>query len=84
MEFTKPNPFNGTTFNNELEFSKIKIKSFYDDGQGHLVIDADEKLSTAIQGVLNQHDGSPTPPTILEKLESSGINLEELRIALGL
>ncbi len=84
MEFIKPEFFNGKTFEKELAAAKIKIKNFYDNGAGKLIVDADDKFKDAIQSVLNSHDGSDTPMTTLEKLELAGVNLDELRIALGL
>lgn len=84
MKFTKPNPFNGATFEKELIGKKIKISDFYDDGEGNIVVNADEKFYLAIQSTIENHDGSPIIPSVIEKLESAGVNLDELRVALGL
>ena len=84
MKFIKPEPFNGKTFLDNLEAQKIKINDFYDDGQGYLIVNSDEKNEQVIQELLNAHDGSAVPLTVSDKLEMAGLNLEELRVALGL
>jgi hypothetical protein len=84
MKFTKPELFNGKTFERECADAGIQLKSFYDDGEGNIVVDADAKSEAKIAGVLATHDGSDTPLTTLEKLEIAGVDLDELRAALGL
>lgn len=84
MKFTKPEPFNGKTFSKDLSAKKIKINDFYDDGQGYLIVNSDEKNEQVIQELLSAHDGSAVPLTVSDKLEMAGLDLDELRVALGL
>jgi hypothetical protein len=84
MKIQKPEFFNGDTFMRECANASIKLQSFYDDGEGNLIIDVDNKSESKIASVLAIHDGSNTPLTTLEKLQMAGVNFDELRAALGL
>jgi hypothetical protein len=84
MEFIKPERFNGATFQKECDLAGISIISFFDNGEGVLIVEADSKTEKKIVDILANHDGSDTSPTTLEKLELAGIDIDELRAALGL
>lgn len=55
----------------------------YADGVGNLIIESDLP-KTAIETAIKNHTPKTELLTIQEKLERAGIDLDELRIALGL
>lgn len=88
ISFDKPLDFNGTQLCDELEAAGISINretSPLIDGNGVFWLDINSSDTDKAQEVLNKHKSKVRPePTILDKLASVGINLNELKVALGL
>lgn len=81
MIIKKTKPISGDLLAEQLN---IDPKLIYDDGEGNIVIlaELDEKV---VAEVIKAHKiPEPKEPTIEEKLKAAGINLNELRAALGL
>jgi hypothetical protein len=87
IKFNKPENLNGAELLTELINAGVEIKEFpYIDGNGDFWLDiksADEAQTTAIVAA---HNGTiiPPEPTIEQKLASVGLNVEDLKAALGL
>lgn len=60
-----PKPFNGQTFREEMSAAGLDPEqvTFYFDGE-NLVFEAQEEQNTLLADLLQQHDGSDTPPPI--------------------
>lgn len=88
ISFDKPLDFEGVQFCQELEVAKVKINkdtSPLIDANGVLWLDIDSKDTQKAKEVLNAHVPKPRPePTVAEKLASVGLNLDDLKTALGL
>lgn len=83
FSFPIPNNLNGTQLLNELAEAGISAKTpLITDGLLWLEIKSTQKTKTA--EIVANHNGSDTRPTIQEKLAEAGIDLDELRVALGL
>ncbi len=81
ITIVKPYPISGDILASQLSIDSTLI---YDDGQGNIIINAelDKKL---IDAAIKSHViPEPPKPTIQEKLAAAGIDLDDLRIALGL
>jgi hypothetical protein len=82
--FTKPTNLNGTELMTELAAVGIIIDKVFDFSNGTIGFETDnESAATAIVAAHNGTIIAPEP-TIIEKLASVGLNLDELRDALGL
>lgn len=88
ISFDKPQDFEGVQFCKELEAAGIEINkntSPLIDSNGVFWLDIDAKDTQKAQDVLSGHIPQPRPePTIEEKLASVGLNLNDLKTALGL
>ena len=89
IKFDKPKELNGEQLRQELKESGVvlpdNVFDFVDDGVGGLLLDISNKDESMANSVIKTHKSKPTPkPTIEQKLASVGLNLDDLRIALGL
>jgi hypothetical protein len=97
ISFEKPKQLNGTQLNKELAAAGVKLsKSKIDlpnteyeppviDGNGVLWLDIEQSDANKATEVLAAHIGKdPEPKTLEEKLASVGLNLNDLKSALGL
>lgn len=88
IKFDKPMDFDGVQFCDELSSIGITINrqtSPMIDADNDLWLDIDAKDTQKAQDVLNAHVPKPRPePTVAEKLASVGLNLDDLKSALGL
>ncbi len=88
IRFSKPENFEGVQFCNELETAGVLINretSPFIDGNGDFWLDIDAKDTSKAQQVLDAHKPKPRPePTVAEKLASVGLDLDDLKSALGL
>lgn len=86
--FDKPQDFEGVQFCEELEAAGISINketSPLIDGDKNLWLDINSANTQKAQDVLNAHVPKPRPePTVAEKLASVGLNIDDLKTALGL
>lgn len=86
--FDRPLNFDGVQFCKELEAVGIGINkdtSPFIDGDGNFWLDIDAKDTQKAQDILNAHVPKPRPElTVAEKLASVGLNLDDLKAALGL
>ncbi len=89
IKFNKPNNLNGTELRQELNAAGVKItdqpssvKVFNDE----LWLDIANKDEAKAQVVVDAHNGTTIAPepTVADKLQSVGLNLEDLKAALGL
>jgi hypothetical protein len=88
ISFDKPLNFEGVQFCEELEAAGVSINkdtSPMIDGNGDFWLDIDAKDAQKAQDVLSAHIPKPRPEsTIVEKLATVGLNLDDLKSALGL
>lgn len=88
ISFDKPIALDGAQLCDELQAVGIVVdrdKNPYVDGEGVLWLDIDAKDTQKAQNVLNAHVPKPRPePTVADKLASVGLNLDDLKAALGL
>jgi hypothetical protein len=90
IKFTSPNQLNGKQLRNELNAANVKISndkgSITMDEVGDLWLDISDKDKTKAEKVIADHVAvfDTSAPTIEQKLESVGLNLEDLKTALGL
>ncbi len=77
----KPYPISGDILASQLS---IDPKLIYDDGQGNIVINAELDKKIVDAAIKSHVIPEPTEPTIQEKLAAAGIDLDDLRVALGL
>ena len=90
IKFNKPVNLNGAELKSELIAGGVQITnlptSVSIDGNGDLWLDIHEKDQLKAQLIVAQHNGTiiPPEPTIEEKLSSVGLNLKDLKSALGL
>lgn len=88
IKFNKPNELNGSQLCDELEAAGIAINRLTSpllDGNKDFWLDIDPTNEKAAIEILKDHKPKPKPePTIEEKLASVGLNLADLKAALGL
>ena len=90
IKLKKPINLNGTELRKELNAAGIKItdepSSVKADNNGSLWLDIADKDEAKAQAVVDAHNGTTVPPepTVADKLQSVGLNLEDLKAALGL
>ena len=97
ISFNKPEKLNGFQLNEELVAAGIKLKKaanplpnqVYEapsiDGNGVLWLDIEQSDADKATEVLTNHIGKdPEPNTLEQKLASVGLNLDDLKAALGL
>lgn len=97
ISFSKPEKLNGFQLNEELIAAGVKLKKaanplpkeVYEapsiDGNGVLWLDIEEGDADKAKEVVAAHIGKdPEPKTLEQKLASVGLNLDDLKSALGL
>jgi hypothetical protein len=86
MLFTKPINLNGAELRAELAAMNIFIDRITIEADGQLNIDIDAKDKNTAETIIAAHNGTTIAPepTVEQKLESVGLNLSDLKIALGL
>ena len=85
--FTKPKNLNGTELLNELKNVGVNVKGLpIDDGEGHLLLDIEAKDESVAASIVAAHNGTTIAPepSVEDKLASVGLNLEDLKAALGI
>lgn len=82
--FIKPKNLNGAELIIELASAGIVVTEIYDFADGTIGFETDDE-STA-KTVVSAHNGTvvAAEPTVVEKLASVGLNLDDLKAALGL
>lgn len=82
--FDKPNNFNGAELKEELSAVGIVVEEILDFADG--TIGFETKNETKAKEVVAAHNGTITAPelTVVDKLASVGLNLNDLKTALGL
>jgi hypothetical protein len=90
ISFTKPINLNGSELRNELNAGGVAISYDPDvmavDGNGNLLLEIDQKDVSKATSIVAAHNGTivAPEPTIAQKLESVGLSLDDLKVALGL
>ena len=82
--FDKPENLNGTELKKELADAGIVVDDIFDFADGTISFDTDNEIEAA--KIVAAHNGTTVPPkpTIEQKLASVGLNLPDLKAALGL
>jgi len=85
-KFNKPDKLDGAQLLVELNAEGIKISEIpFVDGNGDLWLDISNKDKEKANAIVDSHIPKPkTKLTIEQKLASVGLNLDDLKIALGL
>lgn len=87
IKFDKPENLNGAELLAELNAAGIKItEPPLIDGNGEFWLDISDKNKSTAESVVANHNGNTVAlePTIEQKLLSVGLNVEDLKAALGL
>lgn len=89
IKFDKPIEINGKQLRQELRDAGINISDEIGavaiDGDGNFWVDVDEKNKSKAQEIISLHVPKKEPiDSVIEKLESVGLNIEDLKSALGL
>lgn len=87
IKFDKPKNLNGTELLAELNAAGIKVtESPLIDGNGDFWLDIQESDKLKTESIVVNHNGTTikAEKTIEQKLESVGLNLGDLKTALGL
>lgn len=87
IKFDKPENLNGAELLNELNVAGIKItEPPLIDGNGEFWLDISNKDKSKAESVVAAHNGNTVAPepTVEQKLSSVGLNVEDLKAALGL
>lgn len=90
IKLTKPINLNGTELRQELNAAGVKISdepsSIKLDADGNLWLDIADKDETKAKAIVDAHNGTTIAPepTVADKLQSVGLNVEDLKAALGL
>jgi hypothetical protein len=82
--FTKPIKLNGAELREELKAEGIIVEKIYDFADGTIGFETNNENTAA--AVVAAHNGTTIAPepTIEDKLASVGLNLNDLKAALGL
>ena len=82
--FTKPANLNGAELKQELFAVGIIVKTIIDNNDETISFDTNKEVQAAL--VVSAHNGTTVKPepTIEDKLASVGLNLTDLKTALGL
>ena len=82
--FTKPANLNGAELKQELFEVGIIVKTIIDNNDETISFDTNDEVEAAL--VVAAHNGTTVAPepTIEQKLASAGLNLVDLKTALGL
>lgn len=81
--FNKPKNLNGRELKEELAAAGIVVDLIFDNADGTISFETDSENAEEIVAAHNGTTIAPQP-TIEEKLASVGLNLEDLKTALGL
>ena len=90
IKLNKPTNLNGTELRQQLNAAGVKISdepsSVKEDAEGNLWLDIANKDESKAKSVVASHDGTiiAPEPTVADKLANAGLNLEDLKAALGL
>jgi len=87
IKFDKPKNLNGTELLAELNAGGVKItESPYIDGNDDFYLDVATKDKAKAETIVAKHNGTiiAPEPTIEQKLANAGLNIEDLKAALGL
>lgn len=87
ITFTKPENLNGKELLDELLAVGVIVQGLpTDDGAGNLILNIASKHEAKAASVVSAHNGTTIAPepTIEEKLASVGLNLTDLKSALGI
>lgn len=87
ITFTKPENLNGKELLDELLAVGVVVEGLpIDDGAGNLILNIASKDEAKAAAVVAAHNGTTIAPvpTIEDKLASVGLNLTDLKSALGL
>ena len=87
IKFTKPTNLNGAELRNELNAAGITITdSPYVDDNNDLFLEIANKDAKQAEAIVASHNGTIIAPelTVEQKLASVGLNLDDLKVALGL
>ena len=84
IKFNKPNKLNGAELKEELAAVGIIVDRVFDFADGTIGFETDNE--SAASSVVAAHNGTTVAPepTIEDKLASVGLNLDNLKTALGL
>lgn len=82
--FNKPKNLNGAELLDELKYVNLDVKLIKDNSNGTISFEVDDEELAA--EIVANHNGTVIAPekTVAEKLESVGLNLDDLKVALGL
>ena len=83
-KFAKPENLNGSELLLELKAAGIKATKIVQNGSQSIEIDLDDEAKA--KPIIEAHNGTVTPPEppLEQKLQTVGLNLDELKSALGL
>ena len=90
IKFTRPTNLNGTELRQELNSAGIAISDEHFavslDSNDNLWLDIDSKDEAKAKPIVAAHNGTivAPEPTVADKLASVGLNLDDLKVALGL
>lgn len=81
--YTKPENLNGAELIAELAAAGVVVDKVRDNGDNTITLETTDKKAAAI---VASHNGTTvaSEPTIDEKLKSVGLNLNDLKAALGI
>ena len=82
--FNKPKNLNGAELIAQLKKIGLEVKLIKDNSDGTISFEVDDEELAA--EIVANHNGTVIAPekTVAEKLESVGLNLDDLKVALGL
>lgn len=90
IKFDKPKNLNGAELRDELRSAGVVISDDIEavvvDGSGNLLLDISESDAAKAEVFVKKHNGTTTAPelSIEDKLASVGLNLNDLKAALGI
>lgn len=82
ISFKLPTSLNGAQIVKELNAAGVVVNSICQVRDDLLWLDIADKDKSKAQTVVNSHVGINTEPSVIEKLEQIGLNLDELKAAL--
>lgn len=84
MEFPIPAQLNGVQLQKELEKQGIVLKDYPRIVNEKLILDINAKDEAKASTIVANHVGVFEELTIVKKIESLGISIDDLKIALGI
>lgn len=87
IKFNTPVNLNGSELKTQLNEVGISINDLpFIDGDGNLWLDIAQENKEKAKAVVSAHNGTiiALEPTVEQKLASVGLNLDDLKVALGL